>query len=280
MVLCDDHVFWPPNFLPNILAPFEDDQLGCVGTTKRARRTSSGLSIKGFWNFLGCLYLERHNFEAAATNYVDGRVSTVSGRTSVHRFAILRSPVFQQAFVNEYTFFGGIGFSNSDDDEFITQWMVEHGWKNRHPILRRCLHRNHPGRNPKFLWQCMRWARTVWRSNPRSLLSCQTWRSQTLLHLRRLHDLPLQLRPRHRPLTHLPLPDLHPPHRQDQRHNRPPPPDPRFQTHKNPGHNFRRHPADLVYLPGHILFGSFHPLIKLWALLTFWNTAWGPPHSR
>ena len=37
---------------------------------------------------------------------------------------------------------------------------------------------------------------------------------------------------------------------------------------------FAKHPRDLVHLPGYILFGYFHSLIKLYALLTVWNTSW------
>lgn len=39
--------------------------------------------------------------------------------------------------------------------------------------------------------------------------------------------------------------------------------------------HFRRHPEDLVFFPGQVLFGYFHSLIKLWALLTFFDVAWG-----
>ena len=39
--------------------------------------------------------------------------------------------------------------------------------------------------------------------------------------------------------------------------------------------HFRRHPRDLVFLPGCILFGYVHSVMKLWALLTFWDVSWG-----
>lgn len=37
---------------------------------------------------------------------------------------------------------------------------------------------------------------------------------------------------------------------------------------------FRRHPQDVVLFPVYLLFGYFHSLIKIWALLTFWDCAW------
>ena len=40
------------------------------------------------------------------------------------------------------------------------------------------------------------------------------------------------------------------------------------------GPYFAEHPRDLVLLPGYVLFGYFHSLIKLYALLTVWNHSW------
>ncbi len=37
---------------------------------------------------------------------------------------------------------------------------------------------------------------------------------------------------------------------------------------------FRRHPQDLALLPFYLSFTYFHSGIKLWALLTFWDTRW------
>lgn len=42
-----------------------------------------------------------------------------------------------------------------------------------------------------------------------------------------------------------------------------------------PWPHFWQYPRDLIYLPGYILFGYAHSLIKLYALITFWDVAWG-----
>ena len=42
---------------------------------------------------------------------------------------------------------------------------------------------------------------------------------------------------------------------------------------------FAAHPNDLVLLPGYILFGWFHSLIKLYALFTLWDIVWGGRHK-
>lgn len=105
-VLLDDHVFWPSvRFLPTILAPFEDPKVGIVGTNKRVRRTDKGSNLRSFWNMLGALYLERHNFEISATNAIDGGAFVVSGRTSAHRSEILKDFWFFTGITNDRFFF-------------------------------------------------------------------------------------------------------------------------------------------------------------------------------
>ncbi len=279
-VLCDDHVFWPKSFLPSILAPFNDEEVGCVGTQKRVRRTSPGFSMSGFWNVLGCLWLERHNFEIAATNTIDGGVFAVSGRTSAHRSAILKDKAFQYSFLNEYIFFGLVGPLNADDDNFITRWIVDHGWKIKIQYCEDACIETTLGEYPKYLSQCMRWARTSWRNRPARLLSKQLWQTQpwciyavyltSLVNFALFYDAAMvyalwkQLTDRS--TTHIISP---------------------FAGILTlclcifcgklikPWPHFRRNPRDLRYLPGYILFGYFHSLVKLWALLTFWNITWG-----
>jgi hypothetical protein len=38
---------------------------------------------------------------------------------------------------------------------------------------------------------------------------------------------------------------------------------------------YMRHPKDIVFLPLAILYGYFHSFLKLYALFTFYVTAWG-----
>lgn len=278
-ILCDDHIFWPKDFIPHVLAPFEDKTVGTVGTCKRVRRLVKGFSFADFWNFIGALYLERHNFELAATNHMDGGVFVVSGRTAAHRTAILQDPDFIHGILNDYTFFGLVGPLHADDDNFITRWVVNHGWKIRFQYSEGARIETRLGEYPKFLLQCLRWSRTTWRSNPTSLFSDRTvWRTQpwcvytvhltSLVNFALFYDSALFLT--------LWL-ALH--HSEDQRQN------------KNaalaylglwiflsklvkPFPYFWRHPQDLIYLPGYLLFGYFHSFIKLYALFTFWDSSW------
>ena len=278
-ITCDDHVFWPETFLKHVLAPFEKRSVGIVGTRKRVRRISSGLSWASFWNFLGGLYLERHNFEIAATNHLDGGVFVISGRTAAYRTSILKDPKFIHDFQNEYTFFDLFGPLNVDDDNFITRWMVTHGWQIKMQHCDEATIETTLGTYPRFLSQCLRWSRSTWRSNFKSLVVDKTvWYAQpwcvyavylsALVNFALFYDAAL--------IYTLILTVRH---SVDQGQN--------LWSWvtcfcvwilgsklvKTAPH-FWRNPKDIGFLPGYILFGYYHSLIKLWALFTFWDISW------
>jgi len=66
---------------------------------------------------------------------------------------------------------------NADDDNFLTRWMMNNDWDiqiQKHP---ECEVQTTLEGNSKFLLQCLRWARSNWRSNIKSLVLEQTvWR--------------------------------------------------------------------------------------------------------
>jgi cellulose synthase/poly-beta-1,6-N-acetylglucosamine synthase-like glycosyltransferase len=266
--------------LPHLLAPFEDRNVGAVGTCKRVRRIHQGFSSADFWNFIGALYLERHNFECAATNAIDGGVFVISGRTSAHRTQILAAPDFMHEYLHEYCFFGLVGPLHADDDNFITRWMVNHGWKTVFQHTPGACMETTLGEYPKFLTQCLRWVRTTWRSNFTSLFIERTvWRNQpwcvyavyltSFFNFALFYDLAmfstLWLALNASPekgietstaMTYFGLWVT-------------------FSKLVKTTPHFWRNPKDLIYLPGQIMFGYFHSLIKLYALFTFYVTAWG-----
>lgn len=279
-VLCDDHVFWPEHFLSYILAPFENRHVGSVGTCKRVRRINQGFSFADYWNFIGALYLERHNFEIAATNNLDGGVFVLSGRTSAHRTEIIQTQSFIDSFTTEKFFFEIFGPLNADDDNFITRWVVNRGWRIAIQYSPGARIETTLGEYPKFLAQCLRWARTTWRSNCTSLFHDGTvWYTQpwciyavyltSFLNFALFYDSALFYS------LWLAL---------DHSSNKPI----GVKTAMialatwifcsklvKPFPHFWRNPGDLIYLPGYIFFGYFHSLIKLYAMLTFYNTSWG-----
>ena len=279
-LLVDDHVIWPSTrFLPSVLAPFEDGRVGVVGTNKRVRREPRGVNWRSFWNMIGCLYLERHNFEIRATNTIDGGVFVISGRTSAHLSKILTDADFIRGFKNELFFFDQFGPLNADDDNFITRWEVKHGWDIKIQYTEDSMIETTLGTYPKFLSQALRWVRTTWRSNSASLFSpanglvvwwkypwCvyavfltsftnfalfydaamlwtlikTTWFGEYGWDVVKLLAAWVFISKMVKPFPH-----------------------------------FWRNPSDLLLLPGYILFGYLHSLIKLYAGLTFWVTAWG-----
>jgi cellulose synthase/poly-beta-1,6-N-acetylglucosamine synthase-like glycosyltransferase len=179
-VLADDHVFWPRTFLRSILAPFAIPSVGSVGTVKRVRREPLGPGWSNdFFNFLGCLYLERHNFDLLASNFMDTSVFVISGRTSAHRARILKDENFLEGFCNESVFFGWFGPLNADDDNFIVCWMVRHGWDIVFQSGQDATMETTLGEAARFQSQCLRWVRTTWRSNSASLFTDRSvWRRQ------------------------------------------------------------------------------------------------------
>ncbi|KAH0565105.1 hypothetical protein GP486_001505 [Trichoglossum hirsutum] len=264
-VFADDDVIWPPKILDWILAAFEKPDIGGVGTCQRLRRAEH----PSIWGFLGALYLERRNFEISATTHLDGGVSCLSGRTVAYRTHILQDPEFTYGFTHEYWL--GKYQLNTDDDNFITRWMVSHGWKTYVQYCREAELQTTLEDNPKFLKQCLRWSRSNWRSNLTSMFrEGHIWRQQPwcayALHLATLSPpaiigdgllvfllcqatLDWDEKSRQYALGALLLWMLI------------------SKFVKLLGH-FIRYPEDVLLLPVSILFGYFHGVIKVYALFS------------
>ncbi|OCL14693.1 glycosyltransferase family 2 protein [Glonium stellatum] len=273
-ILCDDHNVWPSNLLSYILSSFENPKVGAVGSLHRARHFNHPFSWKGFWNFLGCIYLERRNMDMIATSNIDGGISCLTGRFGAYRSKILQDPAFTKAYLNEYCFFGSIGPLGVDDDNLTTRWLINQGWD---IDIRQETVIEDPslGAYPAFLGQCLRWNRTTWRSYPRQFFMRGTvWRRYpwcaysvyltSFFNFALFYDASMvytlwlafrESRARKIAILSLavwiicsklikPLPHL------------------------------LRHPKDIAYIPGLVIYGYICSFIKLYALLTFWDTYW------
>jgi cellulose synthase/poly-beta-1,6-N-acetylglucosamine synthase-like glycosyltransferase len=168
IVFADDDVSWPRQTLLWMLAPFENEKFGGVVTCQRLRRAENPNFSQRIYGFLGALYLERRNFDCAATTHMDGGVPCMSGRTVAYRTNILQDEQFTGGFTDEKWWFGQYQL-NADDDNFITRWMVSHGWETYMQYHPECEVETTLEDNRKFLNQCLRWARSNWRSNLTSL---------------------------------------------------------------------------------------------------------------
>lgn len=170
IVFADDDVTWPIQTLEWMLAPFEDKKYGGVVTCQRLRRAENPTFSQRIYGFLGALYLERRNFDCAATTHMDGGMPCLSGRTCAYRTSILQDINFTNGFTNEKWWFGQYQL-NADDDNFLTRWMVNHGHETYMQYHPGCEVQTTLENNPKFLKQCLRWARSNWRSNITSLFT-------------------------------------------------------------------------------------------------------------
>ena len=285
IILADDHVFWGRQFLASALAPFENPRIGGVSTSKRVIRDNPiKFTWSNFCNFIACIYLERHNFECTATNNIDGGIFVISGRTALYRADILRSPGFAELYLTETWLLGTLGPMNVDDDNCITRYLVNKGWKIHFQNCEEATISTTLGDPKKFYKQCNRWARTTWRSNLTSLCSDFTvWQSQpwcvyavylsTFVNFALFYDAALfysLYRVIENPPDFLEQLELTVP---------------RALCYLScilfvskmikPFPHFCRNPEDIRYILCYIIFGYYHSFIKLWALLTAFNISWG-----
>ncbi|KAJ5484453.1 hypothetical protein N7453_011921 [Penicillium expansum] len=260
-----------------LLADDDDEKYGGVVTCQRLRRAIAPSLSQRLWGFLGALYLERRNFDCGATTHVDGGLPCMSGRTVAYRTRILQNEAFTYAFTNEEWWWGKYQL-NADDDNFITRWMVSHGWETYmqyHPEAEVLTTLED---NPRFLKQCARWSRSNWRSNLTSMFHekhiwhRQPW-SAYAVHLTTLsppaflgdillvwlchkatgswgeswHD---------QSMTMLYLWIF------------------TSKWIKLLGH-YLRYPVDVFLLPVSVIFGYLHGAIKMYAVMTLNVTTWG-----
>ena len=135
-----------------------------IGTFTKPERPAN----PNFWDFLGACYLERWNFEIAATSHIDRGVACLSGRRCAIRTSIVQSPNFIDEFSNE-KWLGRIDLLAADDDNFITRFIVNHGWKAAIQGAPEAALTTAIESDSAFVGQCIRWFRTTWRSNFTSL---------------------------------------------------------------------------------------------------------------
>ncbi|KAL8917587.1 MAG: hypothetical protein Q9208_007870 [Pyrenodesmia sp. 3 TL-2023] len=276
-VFADDDVFWPSSFLTYLLAPFEDTSVGAVGPTTLLERPKD----PNVWEILGAEYLERWQFGVKATANIDGGVQCLSGRTCAIRSVIVQDQGFKDGFANEKWFFG-IPLSKADDDNFITRWLVNHGWKIAIQCASEANMTTVVESSPAFVGQCIRWYRTTWRSNITSMFvdktiwSDQPWSSYAL-HLSTFNP-PAAVFEAILGYALFHAYDRGQPHLA-------------FPANRLSAFallylwlffakvvkmvpHFCRHPSDAKFLPAMIAFSYFHGLIKIYTLLTIHKTTW------
>ena len=164
IIFVDDDSIWPPQMLPYMLAPFEDQKVGGVGTSQRVQPVGKRMTV---WEVLAAFRLTTRNIEIASSTLIDGDVSCLSGRTAAYRTVILEDPEFLYSFTHDYCL--GKYHLNSGDGKFLTRWMVSHGWGTYIQCCKEAELSSVMKPDWRFLKQVLRWTRNTWRSDLRSL---------------------------------------------------------------------------------------------------------------
>ena len=166
IVFADDDAIWPPTLLPSVLACFEDQQVGGVGTSQRVQPVGNKMTV---WEVLAAFRLTIRNIEISASTHIDGGVPCLSGRTAAYRTVILKDPEFLHGFTNDLWL--GKYHLNSGDDKFLTRWMVSHGWNTYIQCCKEAELLSTMKPNWRFIKQVLRWTRNTWRSDFRSIFT-------------------------------------------------------------------------------------------------------------
>jgi len=166
IVFADDDAIWPPTLLPYVLACFEDQQVGGVGTSQRVKPCGDRMTV---WEVLAAFRLTIRNIEISSSTHIDGGIPCLSGRTAAYRTVILKDPEFIHGFTHD--FWMGKYHLNSGDDKFLTRWMVSHGWNTYVQVCKEAELLSTMKPNWRFLKQVLRWTRNTVRSDFRSLVT-------------------------------------------------------------------------------------------------------------
>ena len=71
IVFADDDALWPPTLLQHVLACFEDQSIGGVGTSQVVKPVGDKMTV---WEVLAAMRLSIRNIEIAASTHIDGGI--------------------------------------------------------------------------------------------------------------------------------------------------------------------------------------------------------------
>ncbi|KAF9062743.1 hypothetical protein BDP27DRAFT_1385085 [Rhodocollybia butyracea] len=266
IVFADDDSIWPPTLLPYVLACFEDQKIGGVGTSQRVQPCGKEMTV---WEVLAAFRLLIRNIEIACSTHIDGGLPCLSGRTAAYRTIILKDPEFLHGFTHNYWL--GKYQLNSGDDKFLTRWSTYVQCCKETELL------STMKPNWRFLKQVLRWTRNTWRSDLRSFWMAHPYVAYTMVDklfnpftllaglclvasLVYKSTLPSEHGGYHLPWWNILLPY--------------------FtwllaaRTAKLLPHLWYC-PKDIIYVPAFIVFGYYFAVMKLYALCTLHETGWG-----
>ncbi|KAF9062746.1 hypothetical protein BDP27DRAFT_1385088 [Rhodocollybia butyracea] len=158
IVFADDDSIWPPTLLPYVLACFEDQKIGGVGTSQRVQPCGKEMTV---WEVLAAFRLLIRNIEIACSTHIDGGLPCLSGSRFLHGFT--------------HNYCLGKYQLNSGDDKFLTRWSTYVQCCKETELL------STMKPNWRFLKQVLRWTRNTWRSDLRSFWMAHPYVAYTMV---------------------------------------------------------------------------------------------------
>ena len=264
----DDDVDWCPNFLYNLIIPFNHKNIAGVGS-KQIMRSADHTRSPNLFEIMADMRLSIRYIENKSMTVVDKGASCISGRTACYKTAVIQNEDFYYKFLNE-KFFGMQ--LQSGDDKFITRYILFHGYKTYHQLNDNCNLTTTFESGTKHFKQMLRWSRNTWRSDITLLfIDRKIWKHNTysafiifdklftpLYMLYGIFIIPVYTIIQRDYVIFLGwLIWLV------------------FSRGLKLIHHFYRKPKDIIYLPIYILYQYFIVFIRLYALMSLSNRKWG-----
>ncbi|PWY64853.1 polysaccharide synthase [Aspergillus eucalypticola CBS 122712] len=182
LVLADDDVYWSKDLLKQVLGVLElEPKVGGVTTLIAAHgldaRSPETITV---WEALESRRMSMRNIDIAASSWLDGSQTVLTGRTAAYRASILKDPEYLSAFTNEYWL--GRYRMHCGDDQFATRWLLNHGWEGR--IQTGATIYSEALSDSRHIKQTLRWARNGKISTQTVVaMMIQLWRLSFLVHI-------------------------------------------------------------------------------------------------
>jgi hypothetical protein len=136
------------------------------------------------WERLGLLRHVGDGVDFHASLLIHGGVFCHHGSTAAYRASILQDASFVHAFTNDYW----RGRLNSEDDQFLCRWLVNHDWKVALYSAEMRLVQTHSRASWRHMLQLLRWSRNDFRSSFAGLLwERKVWRYGIYNHFSCIH---------------------------------------------------------------------------------------------
>ena len=165
IVLCDSDTSWEPGLLRAVVAPFEDQRVGGVGT-----RQNVYLATTSAWRRVADWMIDVRYLDYVRAQSRAGAVACLSGRTAAYR----RSAVLPVLENLEEEYFLGVRCVSGDDGR-LTWLVLASGYKTVYQSTARATSM-FPDTGRAFFKQRLRWSRNSYRTYLTAMWKGWAWR--------------------------------------------------------------------------------------------------------